>query len=174
MKLKQIFLFVLVVSAFLLQGCTLFTGPKQDISRLDAYTNLVGHIFRLQGDCYVYVFDDERTKMPSVSDKRLFPSSMGSDSVGKDINGQIIVGTLKKGTEFKLESVWQQKVISSYSSIRFFFIISLEASRQVPWTKLNAIDLTDCNSTDFFKKKPMLPMFLPEYVKSVDAGNNDK
>ena len=161
--MKLIILCVLVAGLSLFQGCT---GPLVNLSGNEQYKSLVGHTFRLQGDSYIYFFDDETKKIPYVSDKRSFPGGMASDYVGKTINGQVIVGSLKKGTDFRLESVWQQKVPSSYSPERYFFIISLEGV-QVQWTKLNAIGLTDCNSTEFFKKQPMLPMFLSKYVEPV-------
>jgi hypothetical protein len=165
-NLKQIFLFVFVACAPLFQGCS---GPLVNISNSEQYKGLVGHTFRLQGDCYIYFFDDGSTKLPYISDKRSFSARMTSDSVGRGIDGENIVGTLKKDTEFKLESVLQQKVISDTTSMRYLFIISLEGTGQAQWTKLNAIDLTD-----IFKSQPKPPMFLPEYVKSVNAVNNDK
>ena len=165
--MKQIILCILVVGASLFQGCT---APLVNISGAEQYKDLVGRRFRLRGDCYVYFHSDETKKLPCVCDKRSIPSSITSAWFGKDINGQIFVGALQKDTEFRLESVYRQKVVSSYSSVRYYFIISLEGAGQARWPKLDAIDLTDCNSTDYFKMQPMLPMFLPKYVELVDAA----
>jgi hypothetical protein len=140
------------------------------MSSAEQYKDLIGSTFRLRGDCFIYCFEDERARL-RIMDKNLFPGNLSSDYVGKVLNYRIILGCLKKGTEFRLDSVWRQEVISDARSERWYFMISLKGAEQARWTKLDAVDLTE----DYRPKwPPSLPMFLPRYVELVDQKDIGK
>jgi hypothetical protein len=168
MNLKRITLWTLALSLCLFQGCAGPIGPAEDLSNTKQYNGFVGRTFRLQRDCYVYVYKDEKSELPFVCDNNhegALPEVVKSDYVGQNINGLTILGILKIGAKFRLESVYKQNVISDTTSADYYFVISLEGTEQARWPKLNAIYLTDYNTPDLFKRQPMLPMFLPKYVE---------
>jgi hypothetical protein len=163
MNLKRITLWTLALSLYLFQGCAGPIGPAQDLSNTKQYNGLVGRTFRLQRNCYVFVYKDEESELPFVCDNNqegALPEVVRSDYVGQNINGLAILGILENGTEFRLDSVSEQRVISDTRSSYYIFAITLVKPDKAQRTKFNAVMLTD-----YFEKQPM---FLPKYVESVD------
>ena len=125
-----------------------------NVSKEPDYGSLIGREFVLPCDCYVFCYDDERSGVPLITDKNAFPDGTLSDCIGKNLNGRIVLGEIKPGSRFKVESVFRQKFFSSVSPVQYYVFISVEGEHR--WKKLDAIQLMN----DWFKPT----MFSPNYV----------
>ena len=138
MRILKENIFIIILAAFLLQGCS---GPMVNVSQKQDYEGMLGRSFVLQSDCYVFYFEDEKSGVPLIAPKRKFPIQTLSDCIGKYLYGRIVLGEIKAGQKFKVDSVFRQKIFSSVSPVQYYVYISVENGGR--WKELDAILLMD-------------------------------